>query len=442
MSDHETPEELEGDLERRLSSKASMRHLLRGCSTCQAAAWESLLFLKRAARGEPAAEGAITDYSDATFDRAASNALLALSLPPREQRRFLAATSALRSGDGVLAITQSAEMSVQGLGIYEALLARSWALRYESPTEMCHLARVAMEVAGGLDPAAYGAARVADLRARAWGELANAYRVADRLREAGSAFGEAFAFARQGSSDRALKMRLLDLEASYLGTLREFPLALERLTMLAKLYQEGGDDHLAGRALIKKALYTYYRGDTEEACRTIEEGLFLIDLGRDPTLGVTGTLNQLLFQVECGRFTEAKKLLFRNRVQFQSLDRILKLRLRGIEGRIGYGRGELESAEIAFRETKEGFAGAGMSFACGIAGLDLALTLLRLGRRDEAIAEGLESAALFFSVGVHREIYGTAALLEDCFRKERTDLALLEASVQYLRKKMIELGVG
>ncbi len=47
-------------------------------------------------------------------------------------------------------------MNVEGLGVYEALLARSWAVRFDNPREMCHLARVAVDVAERLDPEVHG----------------------------------------------------------------------------------------------------------------------------------------------------------------------------------------------------------------------------------------------------------------------------------------------
>jgi ABC-type uncharacterized transport system permease subunit len=104
--------------------------------------------------------------------------------------------------------------------------------------------------------------------------------------------------------------------------------------------------------------------------------------------------------------------------------------------------GELESAEIAIRETKEGFADIEMGFACALVGLDLAMILLRQGRGEEAIHEVLDSAALFRALGIHRELFGTAALLEEALQAGTFNLALLEASAQYFRKKLMELGLG
>ena len=441
MSDHKTPDGEDSDLESLLSSKKFLRHLLRGCEACQAAAQPSFISLKTASRGKAGARELNSAY-DVVLDRAIEQLARAATLPQGERRRFNKALSLLRSGDGVRAITEAGKMSVEGLGVYEALLARSWALRYDNPCEMCHLARVAAEMSEGFKPEIYGVEQVADFKARAWGEVANAYRVANRLRESQDAFGKAFGFFREGSGDRGLKMRLLDLEASFLGTSREFALALERLTALAEMYWADGEFHLAGRTFITKALYTFYRGDTEKACKTIEEGLALIDRDRDPSLALVAAFDYVLFLADGDRFREAKRALFENRTQFVIQGNVASLKMRWVEGRISYGLRELESAEIAFREAKQGLTEAGMGLACGIAGLDLAITLLRQGRREEAIHEGLESAAMFHAVGVHREILGTAMLLEETFRAQTVDLALLEASAQYLRKKMVELGKG
>ncbi|MFY9825301.1 MAG: hypothetical protein WAM82_28240 [Thermoanaerobaculia bacterium] len=441
MSDHKTPEAEYGDLETLLSSKEILRHLLRGCDACLAAAHHGFISLTNASQGKAEALDLSTAYDDA-LDRALEQVRRADSLPPDERQRFHKASALLRSGGGVLAITETGKMAVEGLGVYESFLARSWDIRYDNPREMCHLARVAAEMSESFEPEVYGAKQVADLRARAWGELANAYRVANRFREAQEAFGKAFSFLLQGSGDRSLKLRLLDLEASFLGSSREFALALERLATLAEMYYDDGETHLSGRALITKALYTFYRGDTEQACRTIEAGLDLIDRERDPSLALVATFDYILFLVDSNRFREAKRALFENRARFVMQGNVASLKMRWVEGRISYGLRELESAEIAFREAKQGLAGAEMWFACGITGLDLTMTLLRQERREEAIKEGLESAARFRSAGVYREILGTALLLEEAFRAQRADLVLLETSAQYLRKMMMELGKG
>ncbi len=440
MSDHEIPEGMDGDLEKLLASKAGVFHLIRGCKSCKTAARRG-----RISRAAVRAEGLTSELSaayDVDLERAAENARRVAPLPAGERWRFKKALSLLRSTNSVLAVAREGNMTLAGLGVYEAFLAQSWAIRYEDPRSMCHLAKVAVEMTDTFDPEVLGAERVADLKARAWGELANACRVADRLHEAEKAFGTAFALARAGSGDRDLLIRLFDLEASLLGALREFSLAMERLKELARFHRDAGDTHLLGRTLITQSLYLFYQGNAKEACQTIAQGIALIDRDRDPSLALIAIFDQLLFLVDCDRFKEARRILFENRYRITAQDGVANLRLRWIEGRISYGMRELKSAEIAIREAKEGLAEAGMGFTCALAGMDLGLILLRQGRREEAIHEVVESAKMFEALSIHRELLGTVILLEETFRAERANLTLLEASVRYLRKKMIELGLG
>jgi tetratricopeptide (TPR) repeat protein len=437
MDDHGAPEG--EDLQGLLGSKEGVRHLLKGCGNCLEAARQGRVS-RAAARGEALSPELAAAY-ETSLEHAEEFGRRAAALSLREKVRFKKALSLLRSKEGVRALT-GAGMFVRGEGVYEALLLQSWMLRYDDPQHMCHLARVAVEMCDSFDPEVYGAQRVVDLRARAWGELGNAYRVANRYREAEEAFGNAFSFLLKGSGDRALRMRLLDLEASLLGTLRNFELALERMTILSRMYREDGNLHLAGRTLITKALYTYYQGDTDAACQTIEEGLSLIDRNLDPSLVLVAAFDQLLFLVDAGRYSEAKGVLFENRPGFTDQGRIAMVKLRGIEGCINYGLGKLESAEVAFREAKAAFAEAEMSFGCAWASLELAMTLLRQGRTDEAIKEGLESAAMFLTLDIQREILGTAMFLQDAFEKGTVELATLETTVRWLSKKMVEYGVS
>ena len=182
MGEHYSPEEIEAGLSGRLTGercKEIVRHLLRGCRECQAAAQQSLREASTTRGFPPSSSAAL----NTVLDRAEDFARRAVILPPEERKRFRKALSLLEKGDGVLALAETGNMEVEGLGVYEALLARSWAVRYENPREMCHLAKVAVEVIHRFDSGKYGAWRVADYSARAWGELANAYRVANRYRE-------------------------------------------------------------------------------------------------------------------------------------------------------------------------------------------------------------------------------------------------------------------
>ena len=376
---------------------------------------------------------------EAAFDRAAECVRRGERLPVPERVRFHEVLSSLISGEGAQSLVSRKRAK---LGIYEALLARSWVLRFDDPEEMCRLAQAAVKIAGRFSTRVCGAQRVADLQARAWGELANALRVADRLGEAKLAFGKAFAFCQRGTDDPLLKARLLDLEASYYGTLREFASAQDRLDIVPELYRKAGEPHLAGRTLITRAVYLGYSGNPGEALRITREGLLLIDPERDPVLLRDALQNQLGLLVDLDQFKEAAKLLFKNRGRLQSCGEISRLKLQGIEGQINYGSENFVSAEGFFRKVKKGFVKDGMKFHSAIAGLYLAMALLRQGRIDEAEREVLEAAKVFFSLRIHREIFGSVLLLKEAAEIRKLTVALVENEVRHIRRVEREQGPG
>ena len=279
-----------------------------------------------------------------------------------ERARYRRSQALLASEGSVLAILRTGNMHLAGLGVYEALLAHSWRIRFSDPEEMLWLLQAAVELAESFDPRDYGIKYVADMQARAWGELANAYRIGDHFQPAARAFSKAFALFQKGSGDPYLKARLLELECSLQGARREFSLALDQLQILSNLYRDLGEPHLAGRSLIIRALYAFNSGRTQDAIQINKTGQELINPKCDPTLSMQAVHNDLLYLVDLGQCSQAKSSLFTNRRNLIYKDRISALKLRGLEGRISYGLGEFPNAEVAFREVKEGLTGAGKSF--------------------------------------------------------------------------------
>jgi tetratricopeptide (TPR) repeat protein len=440
MRKHDSPQAIRDGRSGQLpleTSKGISRHLLLGCRACQAVVQrerQSMLCSKSTL--SPELNAAYT----VSLNRAEELARRSAYLPPQERLRFRKALSLLEHRNDVLALTEG-DIALEGLGVYEALLAKSWDLRYESPRWMRHLARAAVEVAHRLDSKEHGVWRVADYSARAWGELANSLRVSNQLREAEAAFGKAYELLSHDYRDRRILMRLFDLEASLLGTLREFDLALERLSSLVELYRDAGEVHMSGRTLITKALYLYYKGESPEAFETLSAGLKLVDKDRDPSLMVSSMINQLLLLEDCGRLKEARRFLFKNRAQISGAGRLSVTKIHWIEGRISYGLGELSSAEMSFREVKRSTQEQGLSFACALVGLDLTMALMRQGRIEEAIQEGLASTETFVRLSIHREILGSVILLHENFQAQTASLSLIETTVRYLRKRQVELNL-
>jgi len=426
LSDHLTPTELQAAYRAELSRarwRQVVRHLLRGCEECRALLAAGL----RPTVSSPDRESDYDPALNASFDR------------------FLQTERLLREGEEMVALEQEAgegsARPLEGVALVESLFEQSWASRYDSPREMVRLAHEAVEVALGLDPAVVGARRAADWQARAWGELANAQRVANDLWEAQHSFGEAFRLLERGTGDRLLKVRLHDFHASLLGTQRKFAFALEALDVVYHLYQEIGDVHLAGRSLITKAIYMHYSGRSEEAIALNERGFNLIDEQRDPGLPTLAIQNQLWFLVACGRFLEARDLLERNQYRSRDCGQLIAIKLRWLEGQIDYGLGELTAAEAAYREVKREFEKAGLGFAEALVDLDLALVWMRQGRTVEAEAVVIEAAGVFAAFEIHREALAAVYLLKEAFRIRKASVELIAETLALLREWELSLYV-
>lgn len=329
----------------------------------------------------------------------------------------------------------AAPSELKGLPAYEAFLERSWSLRHEDPEEMVRLALYATLVAGRLDPEVHGAAQVNDLQCRAWAALGNAYRVADDLDAADFALGRAAELFLEGTRDELLGAHLFDLQASLYGARRSFAAALETLGVIHDLYLRRGDAHLAGRALIKKGIYTGHANDPDEAIRLLQRGLSEIDAEREPQLALSAIHNIAYFLIECGRYREARTLVWQNLPRYEThgghLDRI---KLQGLRGLICAGLGELDRAEDYLAGARRGFETAGVRYHAAIAGLDLSVVWLRQGRRQEARDLVLDCAGVFVELRIHREALAAVLVLQRAFEQGLEADALLEKVREFLRR--------
>ena len=414
MNDHPTSEELDGFVWNRLPAertRAVVVHLLRGCEPCLSALAPHIAGLLGLA--EPP-EPVLADREEAEYDAALDRAF----------------ARALRKAGS------SEERTREALAVpLEALLEQSWALRHDDPAEMVRLAEEARDLAERVASGEPDPRRAADLRCRAWVALGNAYRVADRLSQAEQALGRATELFVQGTQDELLAARLFDVQASLLGDCRRFDLAESALDLVFAIHRRRGDLHLAGRALISKGLYAGYQGQAEESVRLIEQGLELIAPDRDPRLLYVALHNQARALMECGRLRDARIALWQIRARRLDVGgRINELKIRWLEAQINAGLGELDRAELALREVKQGFADAGLDYKAALAGLELGAVLLRGGRTEAAITEGLAAVDVFLALGIAREAGVSVLLLKKGFEQRMADVTLLEHVINLLHQ--------
>lgn len=317
----------------------------------------------------------------------------------------------------------------------EVLLERSWSLRHEDPRQMLRLAGLATEAADRLDPERYGGREIFDLRARAWGEYANACRVSDDLVQAERAIARALELRKQGSGSESLRARLAELTAGILSHQRNFPAAFQALDLAYTIHRKQGDLQSAARVLVQRGIYTGRSGDPEQGIHILAQALRQIDQKGDSQLRFQVLHNILLFQAELGEFRAAGLQLFEMRPLYaRHAGSVDLVKLRWIEGRIAAGLAEWDRAERAFRQVREEFEGRGQIYHSAVVGLELASVWLQQGKAEAVRNLVKETLEVFRSRYVARESIAALLMLRDALERDRATLELVAMVVRVLEQ--------
>lgn len=421
MTEHPPSELLTGFLLGRLDPaerRLVFFHLLRGCRLCQEEMAPLVEAMFHPGRGDVPPEPD-PDY-DGPIGRAFARVLGWKGDREREKRDSDRQLSDLLGG------WLPQEEGFWTWGLCEALLERSWSLRHDDPKQMLQLAGLAAEAADRLDPETYGTEATFDLRARAWGEYANACRVSDDLVQAERAMGRALDLRKKGSGSAPLHARLAELTAGILSHQRNFPGAFQALDLAYSIHRKHGDPQSAARVLVKRGIYTGRSGDPEQGIQILARALRQIDENADPKLRFTVLHNILLFRVEQGEFRSASVQLFEMRPLYaRHAGAVDLVKLRAVEGKIAAGLGEWEKAERAFQQVQAEFQQRGQVYVAAIAGLELAAVWLRQGRTEEVKRLIIETLDVFRSRYVARESIAALLMLRDALERDRASLELV-----------------
>lgn len=202
-------------------------------------------------------------------ERAAAGELLAeLAGVPFERRRLLVRT----------------DPRFRSWGLCDLLLRESGERRPDEPGEAVELAELAVLAAEELAPAAVPEAVMEDLRARAWGALAESRWSLGDLSGAEQAFASAEAHLLKGTDDLLERARLLDVLASVRSAQGRHSEAVRLLNRTVAIYRRAGQVHLLGRALLRKGSVRLSAGDAGSALAFLWQGLELAEPERDPRL--------------------------------------------------------------------------------------------------------------------------------------------------------------
>ncbi|HEV2843679.1 MAG TPA: hypothetical protein VG477_02440 [Thermoanaerobaculia bacterium] len=309
----------------------------------------------------------------------------------------------------------------------ETLLERCRALRYSDPEGMVLLASLAVTLAERLDTVSGKTEETADLQAKAWSELGNAYRVSDDLAAAEASLARATERSRQGSGDPLLLARLMDLTASLYIDQRRFEEADRLLDCVYAIYSREGDAPAAARAIVSRGLSAGYAFQTEQAIEFLSEGIRQIDARRDPKLLYAAAHNRLWCLVDADRIPEASTLLAEVRDLYAANgERFDELKVRWLEGRIAAGFGDEEAAERAFLQVHAGFKSADLFYDAALVSLYLATLWLRQGRTAEIRGLIDETVATFRARNIQREALGALIVLQKALRRDQVTADLLQ----------------
>ena len=326
--------------------------------------------------------------------------------------------------------------ALHGWPLCEALLRKSYEVRFTDPKRMLSLAESAAGVAKHLKAEKYPwPGFVADIRARAFAELGNAYRVNDRFSEADAAFERAIGFLEEGTGDPLLQARVLDLFASLRSAQRRLNDAMMLLDQVHTLYLDAGDAHLAGRAMISKGISTHYQGYPREAVSFLQRGSDLLESGRDPQLELSTSLSLIYALADCSEYRQASVLLLQSGLREAfAIEPLNLLKLRWVEGKIHAGLSRPAKAERAFVEVLREYLRLGQVYDSALVGLELAAVWLPQGKATQVRELAEEMYATFVELGVQPEAARALYFVREACLVQAITVTMIEQVRRFLER--------
>jgi tetratricopeptide (TPR) repeat protein len=328
------------------------------------------------------------------------------------------------------------------LSVADQLVKASREQGYADPRAGEELAELALDIVERLDPAALGSLLLADARARCFVAMANARRIASDLRGADEAFARAEELLRAGSRDRLERARLLTYKAGLRRAQRRFGEAASLLDRAVAIYRRAGETHLAGEAILARAVAEKEAGFPERAIELLREANRLINPAVDPRLTLCVCHNLIDWLTEAGRCLEAQGLMARSAEIYRRFgDAPTRLRKLWVQGKIARGLGRLAEAAELFGRVREGFIELEIGYDAALAALDLAGVEARLGRTDEVKRLAGEMLPIFRSRDIHREAIAALIVFQRAAAAEQATQALVEELSAYLRRAANQPGL-
>jgi len=407
----------------RAGRRRVVRHLLSGCADCGA----------RILNSAPMEQEAVYD---SCIDRALQATRSQEDLWRLEREKRDRALALVRSKGWDKLTWKEYQSLPKGWARVELLLVVCFEARYRDPRLMLRLAQTARSVAAKLDPAVYGARRLADLQVRATAELANALRVNEQFDSVREYLKRARRMLdEQGTGDLLIQARIDDIEGSFWKDRRYLTDAEELLASAYRKYLRIGERHLAGRTLVTKGICRFVAGQPREAVVSLRQAVPLLDPDRDPQLIETAQHNLLFALADAGEYREASELLLQSGLRQKFADDPLNLlRLRWVEAKILIGHGRFVDAEKALSDVRASFRLRRLELVATIVGLDLAKVLFQQGKLDQLYTLVRELRIAAEAYRLSDSVSRALGMLETTCQVQVVTLAMIEAVQRFFHR--------
>jgi len=273
--------------------------------------------------------------------------------------------------------------------------------------------------------------------------LANAWRVAGKLKKAERIFRRAEALWNHGEAgdpDRILAAwRLFDLEASLQRDGRHFAAALSLLDRA----KEAAPRSAWGRILLKRVSILDAMIEPEQALLVLQEAAPLIAEGNDPRLRYGAFYSECGNLCRLGRYRDAERALHSALQVAAALGNELDLvRLLGLRGRVDAGMGRAAAALESFQAARRHFDREKMAYDFALASLEeaeLRLTLNQHERVKRLVARDM--LWVFEAEEIHREALAALTLFREAVEGGRATAELARRILQYLERAENDTGL-
>ena len=386
---------------RRTRHRQLVQHLLAGCDRCARRIRSELL-----PSGSPKALGAATGPEHAKFERYLGR-LESMERPAQEL--FINGVAGLHTPQFVAWMVELCRTTAN--------------TEPERAVEMAKLAVIASE---GLDvnTRALARMRMGQVLRRARGDFLGADTWFDEAREMLS--GE--------DANSLLLAKLNRLQGlSRWGQSRSEE-ALRFFDEAACIYEAVGDIQGLGKTCVDRAGALDETEGPQAAIRSLIKACGLVDLAEDPRLAFVIAQNLSIYHAELGKTESALSFLelARDLLGKQKSAPADSLRMDWSAGRILAQAGQASESVSVFRGVRDGFAKLGLAAEAGQASLDLALSLLNLGRIGELKEVAQEMLPIFRSRLLHKEALAAVEFFREAVAAETITAAQIHAVSAFL----------